>query len=183
MLSPAKNSSPLLLVGLGNPGSEYTRTRHNVGFTALQTLFPEVARKEETAFRARIARATINNHACILLEPLTFMNASGEAVRAAADYFHIPTHAIVVVHDEADLPFGTLAWKESGGHAGHNGIRSIMEHLGTGDFARIRFGIGRPPHPEMPLDRFVLAPFTPDEEQQLPALIEKVRTLIAEHLA
>jgi PTH1 family peptidyl-tRNA hydrolase len=110
------------------------------------------------------------------------MNASGQAVRALSDYLHIATSSIVVVHDEADLPFGELRWKEGGGHAGHNGIRSMMEHLGGGDFARVRFGIGHSPHPEEPLDQFVLAPFTPNEQARLPDLIAQAGTIITEHI-
>lgn len=157
-----------LLVGLGNPGPKYERTRHNIGFRVAE----EAARKlgatlsTEGRWNALVGKA---RDVAVLL-PQTFMNASGEAVQAAARFFKVEPGDIAVVHDEIDLDFGRVQVKSGGGDAGHNGLRSIRQHLGTGDTVRIRFGVGRPP-PQWEGADWVLGKFSSDEEQELGELV------------
>ncbi len=148
--------STWLLVGLGNPGPEYARTRHNVGFMTVD----ELARRARASFsaprgmRAAVAETIISQTAgigvvpgdkLILVKPRTFMNASGQAVGKLAAFFQVPIERIIAVHDELDLDFGQLRLKIGGGDNGHNGLKSMRAHLHSGDFYRVRFGIGRPP--------------------------------------
>lgn len=136
----------LLVVGLGNPGREYASHRHNVGFMAVDALADEVrADPFREKFSGQVARAEIAGEQAILIKPMTFMNGSGRSVQPAMAFYKVEPAQLVVIHDELDLPFGAVRLKVGGGHAGHNGLRSIMAHLGTGDFGRIRVGIGRPP--------------------------------------
>ncbi|MSP23636.1 MAG: aminoacyl-tRNA hydrolase [Myxococcales bacterium] len=135
----------LLVVGLGNPGKKYAANRHNVGFMVVDEL-ARGARAE--AFRGKfsgeLARASLGKEEAWLFKPQTYMNLSGDAVQPCAVFHKIEPGSIIVVHDELDVPFGEVRLKLGGGHAGHNGLRSIMQRLGTGDFLRVRIGIGRP---------------------------------------
>jgi peptidyl-tRNA hydrolase, PTH1 family len=157
-----------LLVGLGNPGPKYERTRHNIGFRVAV----EAARKlgaalgPESRWNALVGKA---KDAAVLV-PQGYMNLSGESVGQAARFWKVPANEIVVVHDEIDLEFGRLQVKEGGGDAGHNGLRSIRQHLGTGDTVRVRFGVGRPP-PQWEGADWVLAKFSSEEEEALKELI------------
>ncbi len=156
-----------LVVGLGNPGPRYQDHRHNAGFMVLEA----VARRAETAitsnkFDGLFTRITVKGQAAGLLLPQTYMNCSGEVVAPAARFFKVPPEKILVVHDELDLPFGTLRLKEGGGLAGHNGLRSIADCLGTRDFLRMRFGVGRP-LPPMDVTGHVLSAFSPEEQEKL----------------
>ncbi len=136
----------LLLVGLGNPGREYASHRHNVGFMAVDEL---ARRVNADAFREKFsgvyAKAEIGDAQAILLKPMTYMNESGRSVQPAMAFFKVAPKDVIVLHDELDLPFGDVRLKFGGGHAGHNGLRSIMASAGTGDFGRVRIGVGRPP--------------------------------------
>jgi len=157
-----------LLVGLGNPGPKYERTRHNIGFRVVE----EAARKlgaalgEESRWKAWVGKV---KDAAVLL-PQGYMNLSGESVGQAARFWKVPVNEIVVVHDEIDLEFGRIQVKEGGGDAGHNGLRSIRQHLGSGDTVRVRFGVGRPPEQWEGAD-WVLAKFSSEEEESLKELI------------
>jgi PTH1 family peptidyl-tRNA hydrolase len=136
----------LLVVGLGNPGREHEGQRHNVGFMVLDALrsaegWPEYREKHG----GLTTRGELGGQPVVLLEPQTYMNLSGESVQPAAAFLRVAPADVVVVHDELDLPWKELRIKVGGGHAGHNGLRSIMQRLGTPDFARLRVGIGRPP--------------------------------------
>ncbi|WP_437875521.1 aminoacyl-tRNA hydrolase [Sorangium sp. So ce513] len=136
----------LLVVGLGNPGNQYAAHRHNVGFMAVDALADEVrADPFREKFSGLHAKAEIAGKPAILLKPMTYMNESGRSVQPAMAFFKIAPSELIVLHDELDLPFGTVRLKVGGGHAGHNGLRSIMAHCGTGSFGRVRLGIGRPP--------------------------------------
>ncbi len=170
-----------LLVGLGNPGPKYERTRHNIGFRVAE----EAARKlgatlsMESRWNALAGRA---NDVAVLL-PQGYMNLSGESVGAAARFWKVPANEIVIVHDEIDLELGRIQVKQGGGDAGHNGLRSIRQHLGGGDTLRVRFGVGRPP-PHWEGADWVLAKFSSEEEEQLRELIpnaaEAALTALAE---
>lgn len=138
-----------LIVGLGNPGKRYARTRHNVGFMVLDALHDELAKTCDmndwsltSKFNAEICGCTIHGSEKILLvKPTTFMNRSGEAVQMIAHFYKVPPKDLIVVHDEKDLPLGDIRIQGSRGHAGHNGIKSIINHIGTKDFTRVRVGI------------------------------------------
>jgi PTH1 family peptidyl-tRNA hydrolase len=132
-----------LLVGLGNPGPKYRSNRHNIGFRVIGELLRRTGGSPREKFKGEFARVMLGGHDVVLLEPMTFMNLSGESVRAAVDFFKVDTSDIVVIHDELDLPFGTVKCKLGGGHAGHNGLRSITQHMGS-EYARVRCGIDRP---------------------------------------
>ena len=136
-----------MLVGLGNPGSKYEKTRHNIGFRFLDL----VAKSEGLSFGsaprfcAETCTFTLNNEKVLLVKPQTFMNNSGEAVSKLASYYDIETSDITVIYDDLDLPSGKLRIKKGGGHGGHNGLRSLNQHLPDADYIRVKIGIGRPP--------------------------------------
>lgn len=135
-----------LIVGLGNPGPEYDDTRHNAGFWFVD----ELARQYQGSFRSRSklfgqeARVSIAGHDCVLFKPDTFMNKSGQAVRALLDWYGLPLSQLLIAHDELDLPVGAMRLKQGGGHGGHNGLRDIHRHLNKPDYLRLRIGIGHP---------------------------------------
>jgi len=159
------SSLDLLVVGLGNPGREYERNRHNVGHMVAD----ELARRHGGSFRGKfngqLADVRIDGHRVALLKPETYMNESGRSVRAAADFFKVEPRAVLVVHDESDLEPGRLQVRLGGGLAGHNGLRSVAQYLGTQDFLRLRVGVGRPGRGDpRPLADYVLADFEPHED-------------------
>jgi len=139
-------SNRWLIVGLGNPGAKYERTRHNAGFWFLDALDRKrpLGLKPNRKLHGEAAKALFAGVDCVFLRPDTFMNESGQAVRAAADYFGIDLEQTVVAYDDLDLPPGTVKLKQGGGHGGHNGLRSIFSHMGGQDFWRLRIGIGHP---------------------------------------
>ncbi len=148
-----------LIVGLGNPGDEYRGTRHNVGFQALDLLAERSgAGLSDRKFKARLGRGTVQGRECILMKPMTYMNLVGESVGPALGFFKLPTTELIVVHDDLDLDVGRLKLKQGGGHGGHNGLRSLIEHLPDPNFVRVRIGIGRPPPKWDPAD-YVLSRF------------------------
>ncbi len=151
-------SGPLLIVGLGNPGPKYAETRHNAGFWFLDGLLKLAGERLRNATRlhAESARTRLHGHDVILARPTTFMNHSGQAVRALVDYYAVPIARLLVAYDELDLPPGTIRLKEGGGHGGHNGVRDICQHLGEPGFLRLRIGIGHPGHRDA-VTRYVLS--------------------------
>ncbi len=158
-------SYDLLVAGLGNPGREYARNRHNVGFMVVD----ELARRHDGAWKAKfngqLAEIRIDGHKVALLKPLTFMNDSGRSVQAAMQFFKLEPDSVLVVNDESDLPKGRLQARIGGGFAGHNGLRSVAQHLGTPEFLRLRVGVGRPERGDpRPLADYVLSDFEPDED-------------------
>ena len=150
-----------LLVGLGNPGSRYTKTRHNIGFMVLDALTAQIglAFRERTDYRA--SDGFMENERIIFMEPLTFMNRSGVAVKKVADKHAVPPERIIVVHDDLDLPAGKLKIRKKGSSGGHKGIDSLIQNLGSRDFIRVKIGIGR--DPLLPTEAFVLSKFRRDE--------------------
>lgn len=167
------DSSPWLVVGLGNPGPDYSSNRHNVG----QMVLAELADRASSSFRSHKANAMVaegrtglEGPRLILAKPNSFMNLSGGPVSSLLEYFTLTPDRLIVVHDELDIPFDTLKIKFGGGHGGHNGIRDIISAVGTGDFTRVRVGIGRPPG-RQPAADFVLRDFASSERSVLPNLL------------
>jgi PTH1 family peptidyl-tRNA hydrolase len=155
----------LLVVGLGNPGREYARTRHNVGWMVVD----EVARRLDVSFRSKfsgkLAEGRLDGLRLALLEPETYMNDSGRSLAAAVRFFKAPPGDVLVVHDDVDLDEGRLQARAGGGLAGHNGLRSIASALGTQEFHRLRIGVGRPARGDRrPVADFVLSPFEPEAD-------------------
>lgn len=166
-----------LIVGLGNPGPKYAANRHNVGFRCVERLGSALgASFDKRQKRASVAQGDFHGQRIVLAKPRTFMNESGQAVVPLARFYKVPVDRLLVVYDDLDLPLGTLRMRPGGGSGGHNGMRSIIEHLGTLDFPRLRIGIGRPPGAMDPA-AYVLQDFSADEELVLEETLE--RALIA----
>ena len=167
-----------LVVGLGNPGERYARTRHNVGFMVADRLADDagIAFGREK-FGAVFGRGRLEGNEIILAKPNSFMNRSGPPVRALAGFFQIESREVLVIHDDIDLDYGRLKIKEKGGHGGHNGIRSLIDAFGGGDFARLRVGIGRSDSGARVAD-FVLDRFLPTEAAALPQIIDRARDAV-----
>lgn len=178
-------SKSWLLVGLGNPGKVYERTRHNVGFEMVDAIAQAKGISvSNIRFKALIGKGQIGNTPVMLAKPQTFMNASGESVGQLVSYFKIPLNQVLLIYDDLDLPFAFLRLLPKGGHGGHNGMRSVINHFkGVKDFPRLRIGIGRPPG-KMDAVNFVLRPFNKKEIEELNFTfqlgVEAVRVLVLE---
>jgi PTH1 family peptidyl-tRNA hydrolase len=161
----------LLIAGLGNPGPTYQWTRHNAGFLFLDRLAHleniAITRKSFSGLTGEWNRG---DSRLVLLKPQTFMNLSGRSVMQALQFYKLPLSHLIVVHDELDLPFGTARFKQGGGHGGHNGLRSIMEQLGKGEFIRLRIGIGKPVHGDT--TNYVLGHIPPEQMETLPLVLD-----------
>jgi PTH1 family peptidyl-tRNA hydrolase len=159
------SSLDLLVVGLGNPGREYARNRHNAGWMVVDELARRHGGSWKSKFNGRLAEVRLEGHKLALLKPETYMNESGRSVAAAAKFFKVDPDAVLVVHDEGDFDLGRLELKFGGGLGGHNGLRSIAQHLKTPDFMRLRIGVGRPERGDpRPLADYVLADFAPHDD-------------------
>jgi len=175
----------LLVAGLGNPGREYERTRHNAGWLALD----EVARRHGGSWRSKfsgsLSEVTLGDARVALLKPETYMNESGRSLGAAARFFKVEPEQVLVVHDDVDLETGRLQVRAGGGLAGHNGLRSLAQHLGSQDFLRLRVGVGRPGRGDRrSVADWVLSPFAPEDDAE--ALVSRsadaVETIVGEGL-
>lgn len=165
--------TPLLIIGLGNPGRGYRRNRHNIGFQILDALAESLgARFTRTQANALVTDARLEGVRLILAKPQTYMNNAGQSVGSLARFFRLPAEQILAVHDDLDLPLGALRLRPGGGSGGHRGLGSIVEHLGLAEFPRLRFGIGRPPGAMDPAD-FVLQDFSPADDEIVPASLER----------
>ena len=180
-------TAPWLVVGLGNPGPEYAATRHNVGYLVVEEL-AERARgrfaKHKRA-HAQVAEERLQGHRVVLAKPSTYMNESGGPVKGLLDFYKVPIDRLVVIHDELDIAFNTLRLKLGGGDNGHNGLRSIRRSTDSGEFYRVRVGVGRPPGRQDPAD-FVLKPWSSVERKEIPMQVsdaaDAVEMLIHEGL-
>ncbi|PKN57333.1 MAG: aminoacyl-tRNA hydrolase [Deltaproteobacteria bacterium HGW-Deltaproteobacteria-14] len=161
---------PWLIVGLGNPGPKYSANRHNIGFMVADELVRRLGATFQDKFEGRVARGRLAGVDVLVLEPQTFMNLSGAALGAAASYFKIAPEHVIVIHDELDLPFEQVRVKVGGGHAGHNGLRSVFQHFGA-DFVRVRCGIGRPVQSDVV--SYVLSDFSVTERETLGAFVDE----------
>jgi PTH1 family peptidyl-tRNA hydrolase len=172
------SSAPWLIAGLGNPGPEYAATRHNIGFMVADELAARAGAKLARHKRAHALAAEGKvgmpgaMSRIVLVEPLSFMNESGGPVKALMEFYGVEPDQLIAVHDELDLPFDTLRVKLGGGDNGHNGLKSIRRSIGTGDFLRVRAGIGRPPGRQDPA-AFVLKPFSASERSDVPTFVAR----------
>lgn len=173
-------ATPWLVVGLGNPGPRYDWTRHNIGFEVVDAFGVDAAESEKSGvplqwtenFSSAVARVSVAEQDVVLLKPLTYMNESGRAVREAARFYKTPLERCVVIHDEIDLPLGSIRVKFGGGIAGHNGLRSICDEVGSERFFRVRVGVGRPEDARFDIARWVLAKFDSAELRVVEAVLE-----------
>jgi PTH1 family peptidyl-tRNA hydrolase len=178
-----------VVVGLGNPGKEYASHRHNVGFMVADELARTLSADDfRSKFNGEWTRAAPSKppgaEECVILKPQTFMNVSGQSAQPAAAFFKIDVQHVLVIHDELDIPFGECRLKQGGGHAGHNGLRSLIERFGSNDFARLRVGIGRPPAGfRGEVADFVLSSFSSDERIQLDAILKRAVGSVLDVLA
>jgi peptidyl-tRNA hydrolase, PTH1 family len=165
--SDRASSIDCLVVGLGNPGREYANNRHNVGWMILDELARRHGGSWKSKFSGQLAEVRIDGHKVALLKPETYMNASGGPVSAAARFFKVEPESVLVVHDEGDFDLGRLQARKGGGLGGHNGLRSIAQHLKTQDFLRLRVGVGRPERGDpRPLADYVLSDFEPSDDAE-----------------
>lgn len=163
-----------LIVGLGNPGSQYKFNRHNIGFMAVDSFVgPDKLKSYKSEFKGEFLKLKSNDEDILLLKPQTYMNLSGDSVQEAVSFFKVPLDRLIVAHDELDQPFGKIKVQKARGHGGHNGIRDITAKLGTNDYIRLRLGIGRPPVPEMNVADYVLQNFGKDQQDALAKLLEQ----------
>ncbi|MDQ1318955.1 MAG: peptidyl-tRNA hydrolase, family [Actinomycetota bacterium] len=167
-------AEPLLVIGLGNPGPQYAKTRHNVGFMVADLLAARIGAPFTVHKKsgAEIVTGRLGGRPVVLAKPRTYMNESGRHVGPLAKFYSVPPGDVIVLHDELDIAFGKIRLKLGGGEGGHNGLRSLVNALGTKDFQRVRIGIGRPPGRKDPA-AFVLEPFNATERDEVPTICEQ----------
>lgn len=176
-------NNQLLIVGLGNPGDEYEGTRHNIGFAVVDAFTlandfqPWIHKKD---LRCDMTMARLGGTQVIVIKPTTFMNLSGEAVQAVAHFYKIPAQRILAVYDEIDIEFGQIRLRKGGSSAGHNGVKSLIQHLGE-NFGRVRVGIGPKTHEQMDSADFVLAKFSSEQQTQLKNLTRETSAILSEY--
>ena len=168
-----------LLVGLGNPGTQYENTRHNVGFLVADELAErQNAPIQRLKFKALTNLLTISGEKVLVMKPVTYMNLSGEAVRPAADFYKIPPEHVLVVSDDTALAVGKLRIRKGGSAGGHNGLKSIIQHLGTDQFPRLRVGVGEKPHPDYDMADWVLGHFQGEDKKAMDAAVKRAADAI-----
>lgn len=182
-----EKQSPYLIVGLGNPGIKYRKTRHNFGFMVVDALAEDLKLPlKKLKYKAMIGEGRLDDSKIILARPLTYMNNSGDSVWQLAKFFKVPNENIIVAHDDLDLPLGVLRLRPGGGASGQKGVASIIQKLGTQDFARVRLGISRPPGQMDPVD-YVLEKFLPNEEKLrdivIKEAVEAIQVFVREGLS
>ena len=162
-----------IVVGLGNPGGKYTLTRHNSGFLCVDMLSQKLNfRVDKLKFKSLIADTTINGRRCIVMKPQTYMNNSGEAVRECASFYKIPPERIIVISDDTSLDIGKMRIKRKGSDGGQKGLRSIIYHMNSDNFPRVKIGVGKKPHPDYDMADWVLSEFKKDEQKVLEPVLE-----------
>ena len=163
-----------LLVGLGNPGTKYESTRHNMGWLALDSLMEkEKFTLNKLRFKAWTGMLDYKGHKILVMKPQTYMNLSGESVGEAARFYKVPADHVLVISDDVSLPVGKLRIRKSGSAGGHNGLKNIIQHLGTDQFPRIRVGVGQKPHPDYDLADWVLGKFVGEDKKTMDAAIKR----------
>ena len=168
-----------IVVGLGNPGGKYTLTRHNSGFLCVDMLSEKLNfRVDKLKFKSLIADTTIGGHRCIVMKPQTYMNNSGEAVRECASFYKIPPERIIVISDDTSLDIGKMRIKRKGSDGGQKGLRSIIYHMNSDNFPRVKIGVGKKPHPDYDMADWVLSEFKKDEQKVLEPVLENACTAL-----
>lgn len=169
-----------LIAGLGNPGEQYQSSRHNLGFLTLDFLAGrhDIPLKKQ-GFEALFGKGIIGNERVLLAKPQTYMNLSGIALERLVSYFRVDIKDLIVVHDDLDLPFETIRLKKGGGEGGHKGLMSIIQHVDSADFLRVRIGIGKPVRKAM-VEKYVLSPFTEEEQNKLPGILAVACDVVGE---
>jgi len=169
-----------LIAGLGNPGEQYQSNRHNLGFLTLDYLAGrhDIPLKKQ-GFEALFGKGKIGNETVLLAKPQTYMNLSGIALERLVSYFKVDIKDLIVVHDDLDLPFETIRLKKGGGEGGHKGLMSIVQHVGSADFLRVRIGIGKPIRKSM-VEKYVLSPFAEEEQNAVPSILAVACDVVAE---
>ncbi len=165
-----------LIIGLGNPGKEYKKTRHNAGFLAVDRIATGIQYSVcgiQSKFNAEVSEGIVDNEKTILVKPMTFMNNSGQTVKAVLDYYKINFKDMIVIHDDLDIPFGEYKISKNKNSGGHKGVQSIIDHIGTKDFTRIRIGI-MTENKKIPTEKFVLEKFRKEEMEIVEKIIQKV---------
>jgi PTH1 family peptidyl-tRNA hydrolase len=161
-----------LVLGLGNPGRRYDTTRHNIGFLVVDGLAARCNEGFRGQLGAQVCKVRLADRDVVLAKPQSFMNLSGQPTVSLRGYYKVAEEDLLVVHDDVDIPFGQVRIKRGGGHGGHNGLRDILAKLGAAGFVRIRVGVSRPP-PGWDTARYVLAPWAPEEERDLPGIVDR----------
>lgn len=179
-MSLPNGNTPLVVVGLGNPGRQYERTRHNIGFMVMDDLARKhyAVWKQQASMESQVTKIEVSGRILYLVKPETFMNLSGQAVKRMLDYYRLENKDLVVVVDDCDLPFGQLRLKLTGGPGGHNGLKDIERCVGSQDYMRLKIGIGKPLEFSTPLADYVLSRFNETESDTLPALIDSSTKVI-----
>ena len=169
-----------LLVCLGNPGDKYENTRHNVGFMVADEVAERQSKPiQRLKFKALTNVLDISGERVLVMKPITYMNLSGEAVRQAADFYKIPPERVLVVSDDTALPVGRLRIRVKGSAGGHNGLKNIIQHLGTDQFPRLRVGVGEKPHPDYDMADWVLGKFTGEDKKKIDASVKRAADAVA----
>lgn len=176
--APSKDSEIWIVACLGNPGKEYENTRHNAGFEAADMLANEYSCKFKSARKALETEFSLQGKRVILIKPQTYMNLSGEAVRAAADFYKVTSERIIVIYDDINLETGVLRMREKGSAGGHNGMKSIISHLGTDSFPRIRVGVGNKPNANADLANHVLAKPSKEDREKITSAIKRIPLIL-----
>ena len=172
-----------LLVCLGNPGDQYENTRHNVGFRALDELAETAGVPvQKLKYKALTNTCTVSDCKVLLMKPITYMNLSGEAVRQAVDFYKIPPERVIVISDDVSLPVGKLRVRKGGSAGGHNGLKSIIQHLGTDQFPRVKIGVGGKPHPDYDMADWVLGKFPPEDRRVIDEMVQKAAKAAAYYI-
>ena len=177
-----KKAGPVewLVVGLGNPGEKYENTRHNVGFLTVDELAGRLdIPVQKLKYRALTNTARLGGAPVLLMKPVTFMNLSGEAVGQAAAFYKIPPERVLVISDDVSLPLGKLRIRKSGSAGGHNGLKNIIQHLGTDAFPRVKIGVGQKPHPDYDMADWVLSKFTGEDKKVIAQAVERAADAVA----
>ncbi len=178
-IASPSGSPEFMIVGLGNPGKEYEFTRHNAGFLTVDHIAAEQDIEiKKLKYKALIGDGVIGGHRCLIVKPQTFMNSSGEAVREISQFYKIPPEKILIIFDDISLPCGKLRIRRKGTDGGHNGIKSIIYHLNSDNFPRIKVGVGNKPHPDYSLVDWVLSTFKKDELEELKKAIAKATEVL-----
>ena len=174
LFSKDSGGAAWLIVGLGNPGEKYENTRHNVGFQVIDELAERQGKPvQRLKFKALTGLLTIGGEKALVMKPVTYMNLSGEAVRPAADFYKLPPERILVISDDVALAAGRLRIRAKGSAGGHNGLKSIIQHLGTDQFPRIRVGVGEKPHPDYDLADWVLGRPQGEDKKAIDAAVKR----------